>query len=129
MIYFILCNKGLVIKLYSGGLFDYSGINEIAFYLNILGVPFATLPSVGILDTAFSYLGLGFDLLVNRNIIITRITKRSLINSKFICEQTLAESQPIIVAYLSIRLVPYLCKILSWTFGKYCPILCVYKSS
>ncbi len=51
MIYFILCNKGFVVKLHSGGLFGYSGINEIAFYLNILGAPFATLPSVGVLDT------------------------------------------------------------------------------
>ncbi len=94
---FTLCNKGLI-------LLDYSGINEIVFYLNILRVPFVTLPSGECIDTVFSYLSLESDLLVNRN-----NYNYQNINSKLIYEW----------AY-------YYC--ISACFI-YCPILCVYKSS
>ncbi|PIM95334.1 Cobalt-precorrin-4 C(11)-methyltransferase [Candidatus Hodgkinia cicadicola] len=129
IIYFVLCSKGIVVKLHSGSMLGYSGINELAFYLNILGVPFTILPSVGAMDTAFSYLGWEPDYSINKGIIITRITKTSIVNNKFLCKRTLMESNPIVVIYLASRLIQYVCDALYQAFGKYCSVVCVFKSN
>ncbi len=129
IIYLILCCKGLVIKLHSGCVFGYSGFNEIIFYLNILGISFAVIPSIGVIDTVFSYLGWEFDSVINKSIIIVRLTKQTLVDGKLVCGRGLLEIHPILVAYLTTRLVPYVVKLLSQIFGNFCPIICVCKSS
>ncbi|MFP3039652.1 MAG: SAM-dependent methyltransferase, partial [Candidatus Hodgkinia cicadicola] len=57
ILYMILCAKGTIVKLCSGSLFLYSGVREASFYLKMLSLPFSVVPSVGVLDVAFSYLG------------------------------------------------------------------------
>ncbi|PIM95746.1 Cobalt-precorrin-4 C(11)-methyltransferase [Candidatus Hodgkinia cicadicola] len=129
MIYFVLCSRGIVVKLHSGSMLGYSGVNELAFYLNILGVQFTILPSVGAMDTAFSYLGWEPDFTINKGIIITKITKKSIVSNKLFCKWTLMELNPIVVIYLASRLIQYVCDALCQTFGKHCLVVCVFKSN
>ncbi len=128
MIYFMLCSKGITVKFYSGNMFDYSGTSEIAFYLNILGITFTILPSVGVFDTVFSYLGWEPDPLINRGIYITRIIRGSIISNKLLCKRTLIEAGSIVAIYLASRTIHYVCDVLYQAFGRNCPIVCVFKS-
>ncbi len=129
IIYFILCSKGINVKLHSGSMFGYSGTSEVAFYLNILGITFKVIPSIGALDTAFSYLGWEPALLINRGIYITRITRKSVISNKLLCKRTLVEAGSIVAIYLASRTIHYVCDILYQAFGKGCLVVCVFKSN
>ncbi len=129
IMYAILCTNGLVVKLHSGSLFGYSGVNELSFYLKSLGKHFTVLPSIGVLDTVFSYLGCEFDSTWSRTMVITRLTKKGIVNNKLFCSQTLFLLRPLAVVYLSIRLIPFICKVLRSSYGPFCPVVCVYKST
>ncbi|PIM95677.1 Cobalt-precorrin-4 C(11)-methyltransferase [Candidatus Hodgkinia cicadicola] len=129
IIYFILCSRGIIVKLHSGSMFGYSGINEIIFYLNMLGILFTIIPSIGALDTAFSYLGWEPTSMVNRGIYITRIIKKSIISNKIPCKRMLIETNSIVVFYLSARLIHYVCDVFYQTFGKDYHVICVFKSN
>lgn len=60
ILYMMLCAKGIIVNLCSDSLFLHSGLRETSFYLKMLSLPFSVVPSVGVLDVAFSYLGYEF---------------------------------------------------------------------
>ncbi|ATY93508.1 Cobalt-precorrin-4 C(11)-methyltransferase [Candidatus Hodgkinia cicadicola] len=129
IIYMFLCSKGLVVKLYSGSPFFYSGINETSFYLNMLNIKYSILPGVSVIDTAFSYLGYEFTSVWSRSVIITKLNKKSVTNSKLFSLESICSFKPIIVLYLSVRLIPYFCKVATYNYSLDCPVVCIFKSS
>ncbi len=125
----MLCAKGTIVKLCSGSLFLYSGMHEIAFYLKALGLPFSVVPSVGVLDVAFAYLGYEFVSAWNKTVLITRLVKRDKTSSKLICSQAVSWLMPLTVIYLSVRLVFSVSEIFAHAYKASCPVVCVYKAS
>ncbi|XXN19797.1 MAG: SAM-dependent methyltransferase [Candidatus Hodgkinia cicadicola] len=129
IIYMILCSKGLVAKLYSGSPFFYSGVNETSFYLNMLNIKYSVLPSVNVIDTALSYLGYEFTSIWNKSVIITRLSKKNVINSKLFSLESICNLKPLLILYLSVRLIPYFAALAAYNYGLDCPVICVFKSS
>ncbi|XXM93390.1 MAG: SAM-dependent methyltransferase [Candidatus Hodgkinia cicadicola] len=129
VVYMLLCSRGLVVKLYSGSPFVYSGINETSFYLNALGLKCVVLPSVSVIDTALSYFGYEFTSAWNSSVVITKLNKRSLTNNKLFCLESVCGFKPLLILYLSARLIPFLCKLAVYTYGLDCPVVCIFKSS
>ncbi|XXM90193.1 SAM-dependent methyltransferase [Candidatus Hodgkinia cicadicola] len=128
VIYMILCSSGLVVKLYSGSPFVYSGVSETSYYLSVLGVKWAVLPSVGVIDTALSYLGYEFTSVWGKSVVITKLSKKSLVNNKLFSLENICDVKPLLVVYLSVRLVPFFCKLATYCYGRDCPVVCVFKS-
>ncbi|MFP3040149.1 MAG: SAM-dependent methyltransferase [Candidatus Hodgkinia cicadicola] len=120
---------GITVKLYSGSLFVYSGMQELTFHLRSIGISFEVVPSVGTLEVAFAHLGCEFFTPWNESVVITKVTKRSMNNRKLTCLESLSNSSPMLVLYLSIRLASYVTSILTAGYGKFCPVLCVYKAA
>ncbi|MGP1922002.1 MAG: SAM-dependent methyltransferase [Candidatus Hodgkinia cicadicola] len=120
---------GITIKLYSGSLFVYSGLQELTIHLNSIGIPFEVVPSVGALEVAFAQLGCEFFTPWNRSIVVTKVTKRSTDNRKLLCLETLSRAAPALVLYLSIRLATYVATVLASEYGKLCPVVCVYRAT
>lgn len=120
---------GITVKLYSGSLSVYSGMQELAFHMRSLGMHFAVVPSVGALDVAFAQLGYEFFTPWNRAIVITKVTKRPTNNRKLLCLESLANATPLLVLFLSVRLMSYVGTALLASYGSNCPTLCVYRSA
>ncbi|MGP1925307.1 MAG: SAM-dependent methyltransferase, partial [Candidatus Hodgkinia cicadicola] len=120
---------GITVKLYSGSLFVYSGLQELTFHLNSIGIPFEIVPSVGTLEVAFSQFGCEFFTPWNRSVVVTKVTKRPLDNRKLLCLETLSSVTPVLVLYLSVRLASYVATVLSSEYGKFCPVLCIYRAT
>ncbi len=128
-VYMILCSRGLVIRLHSGSAFVYSGVNETSFYLSLLGLRCAVLPSVGVVDTALAYLGCELTSVWSKSVVVTRLNKRSLVNSKLFSLEHICSSKPLLVLYLSVRLIPFFCELATYAYCSDCPVVCVFKSS
>ncbi|MGP1918167.1 MAG: SAM-dependent methyltransferase [Candidatus Hodgkinia cicadicola] len=120
---------GITVKLYSGSLFVYSGLQELTFQLNFVGIPFEVVPSVGTLEVAFAQLGCEFFTPWSRTLVVTKVTKRSTDCRKLTCLETLSRAVPMLVLYLSVRLSAYVASVLTGEYGKFCPVLCVYRAT
>ncbi|MFP3018957.1 MAG: SAM-dependent methyltransferase [Candidatus Hodgkinia cicadicola] len=120
---------GLTVKLYSGSLSIYSGMQELTFHLNTCGIPFEIVPSVGALEVVFAQLGCELLTPWGKSLVITKVTKRSMDCRKLLCLETLSLAVPTLVLYLSIRLAPYVATALTGGYGSRCPVLCVYRAT
>ncbi|XXM93690.1 hypothetical protein AAHH87_00300 [Candidatus Hodgkinia cicadicola] len=81
------------------------------------------------MDTALCYLGFECFSAWNRCVVITRLSKKSITNSKLFGLESLSSFKPLLALYLSVRLVSFFCKLSASAYGLDCPVLCVFKSS
>ncbi|AHL31074.1 MAG: Cobalt-precorrin-4 C(11)-methyltransferase [Candidatus Hodgkinia cicadicola] len=129
VVYMMLCSEGLTVRLQSGSPFVYSGANEAGFYSSLVGLRCVVLPSVGVIDTALAYFGCEFTSVWNKSVVITRLSKKSLVVSKLLSLENVCSFKPLLVLYLSVRLIPFFCKLAAYAYCVDCPVVCVFKSS
>ncbi|XXN13676.1 MAG: SAM-dependent methyltransferase [Candidatus Hodgkinia cicadicola] len=129
IVYMMLCSEGLTVRLHSGSPFVYSSANETSFYLSLIGLRCVVLPSVSVIDTALAYLGCEFTSVWSKSVVITRLSKRSLVGNKLFSLENVCSFKPLLVLYLSVRLIPFFCKLAAFTYCPNCPVVCVFKSS
>ncbi|AUG34061.1 Cobalt-precorrin-4 C(11)-methyltransferase [Candidatus Hodgkinia cicadicola] len=129
VVYMMLCSEGLTVRLHSGSPFVYSGVNETSFYLSLIGLRCVVLPSVSVIDTALAYFGCEFTSVWSKSVVITRLSKKSLVGNKLFGLESICSFKPLLVLYLSVRLIPFFCKLAVYAYCLDCPVVCVFKSS
>lgn len=129
VVYTMLCSEGLTVRLQSGSPFVYSSVNETSFYLGLIGLRCVVVPSVSVIDTALAYFGREFTSVWNKSVVITRLSKKSLVGSKLLSLENVCSFKPLLVLYLSVRLIPFFCKLAVYAYCIDCPVVCVFKSS